>query len=634
MIMNDVITEVPNPEKERSKWGIGCAVGGVVILCLLVFVVVGGFGWLLTMFGGEATVLSMDISTPSEPVTAGDEFTIDVILTNGGEKNVSVNAILLPNSLLDNVRLLSVDPAGALGVTDGTQTAFDYNMTIAPTGRERVVFRFEAVNPVNITGQVTVDTNLENTSVPMSLVIAPGEIEAVSEPTSTAQLPLAGDVIPYRAVVQIIALINLNGQVIEGWTGSGTVISEDGLILTNAHVVLSDRFYDVVDLMVSITTEQDQPPVPLFYADVLQADANLDLAVIKVRSDITGGPANFSALGIEPVKIGRAESLQLGDPIIILGYPGIGGETITLTRGEVSGFTSEAPYGNRAFIKTSATIAGGNSGGLAATPQGEIIGVPTQVGSGDLDGAIVDCRPLADTNRDGVIDERDNCVPTGGFINALRPVNLAQPMIDAALAGQVAILEEPTTQEPQDYEQEGEVVLFDEFLDNRNNWFLSEFNEGLVDIQSGQLAITVTVEKTYIYTTMPQVYSDLILVVDARVLQATGDGDFGFICGYVDDRNYSVLEISEDGYYAIWTLLNDEEVWIVDWTPSDMISNVGTYTLAAYCGADGYALAVDDILLVDVDSTYYRPGGVGLFTGTWSQPNIRVGFTDFAILLP
>jgi hypothetical protein len=55
----------------------------------------------------------------------------------------------------------------------------------------------------------------------------------------------------------------------------------------------------------------------------------------------------------------------LGESIVILGYPVIGGGTITLTRGEVSGFTAEEPFGNRAFIKTSGTIAGGNSGGLA-----------------------------------------------------------------------------------------------------------------------------------------------------------------------------------------------------------------------------------------------------------------------------
>jgi hypothetical protein len=339
-------------------------------------------------------------------------------------------------------------------------------------------------------------------------------------------------------------------------------------------------------------------------------------------------------LGIEPVRIGEAESLQLGDPIIILGYPGIGGETITLTRGEVSGFTFQQGYGNRAFIKTSATIAGGNSGGLAATLQGEIIGVPTQVGSGDIAGAIVDCRPLADTNRDGVIDERDNCVPTGGFINALRPVNLAQPLLEFALAGQVAADEDHGSEEHQEYEHGGEVVLFDEFVDNRNNWNIGEYTHGRVDILDGQLVINVDKEQTYIFTYMPETYADLNMMVDVRVMQAAGDGDLGFLCGYVDQQNFTVLEVSEDGYFAIWTLINDQEIYLVDWTFSELIPASGSFTLSAYCGADGFSLAVNDTLLADVDGSYYQPGRVGLFTGTWNQPGIMVGFEAFEILEP
>ena len=623
-----------SPPKKRTGWVIGCAVAGLILLCLVTFVLVGGIAWFSSMFAGEQSGLTVEISAPTTAVSVDDVFQIQVTLTNDGEKNVTISEILLPNILLENAQVLGVEPAGTLGVSDGSQTAFEFDMTIAPTGREMVIFSFQATNPVNVSGELDVNTGTAVISTPLQVVVAAGETDPAADAAASPPPVMMGDVIPYRAVVQIIAIINLNGQFIEGWTGSGTVISEDGLILTNAHVVLSDRFFDVVDLMVSITTEQDRPPEPMFYADVVQGDVGLDLAVIKVRSDLNGAPVNFSEMGIEPVRIGRAESLQLGDPIIILGYPGIGGETITLTRGEVSGFTSEAPYGNRAFIKTSATIAGGNSGGLAATPQGEIIGVPTQVGSGDLEGAIVDCRPLADTNRDGVIDERDNCVPTGGFINALRPVNLAQPMIDAALAGEVAIVEKPVSSQPQEYEHEGDMVMFDEFVDNRNNWFTGDFTEGWVDILDGQLVINVDVENTYIYTTMSEIQSDLIMVVDARVLQATGDGDFGFICGYLDDQNYTVLEISEDGYYSIWALVNNEEISVVDWTPSEVISTSGTITLAAYCGSDGFALAVNDALLVDVDADHYKPGLVGLFTGTWNQPNIRVGFDDFAILEP
>jgi S1-C subfamily serine protease len=627
------MAENPNqstPPKNRTVWVIGCGVLAIIVVCLLVFVLVGGFAWLLSVFESESDGLVVVVDTPTANVRVGDIFFIEVSMTNDGIKNVIFTEIRLPNTLLENAQVIAVDPAGSMG----PQGSFTYDMTIAPTGRETVVFSLEALTPTNITGEVEVQTGKTVISSPIRIIISPALVEEVEIEETPPPALLTGDVIPYRAVVQIIAIINLNGQLVQGWTGSGTVISEDGLILTNAHVVFSDRFFDVVDLVVSITTAQDQPPEPMFFADVVQGDARLDLAVIKLRTDLDGNPVNFSALEIEPVKIGQAESLQLGDPIVILGYPGIGGETITLTRGEVSGFTAEAPYGNRAFIKTSATIAGGNSGGLAATPQGEIIGIPTQVGSGELEGVIVDCRPLADTNRDGMIDERDNCVPTGGFINALRPINLAQPLIEAAIAGQVAIIEEEDPEDPQEMEPEGELVLYDDFSDNRNGWFVGDFEEGWVEIADGELMINVDKEKTFIFSTIPEEFANVIMAVDVRVLQPAGDGDFGFICGYMDDQNYTVLEISEDGFYTIWSLVNDEEIYLVEWTASDMIPSSGTVTLAAYCGSDGFALAVDGNLLADVDASNYNPGQVGLFTGTWSQANIRVGFDEFAIFEP
>ena len=81
-----------------------------------------------------------------------------------------------------------------------------------------------------------------------------------------------------------------------------------------------------------------------------------------------------------------------------------------------------------------ATIAGGNSGGLAVNDSGTIIGIPTQASSG-ANGQITDCRVVQDTNNDGRLDDNDTCIPIGGFINALRPVNLALALIRAAQSG-------------------------------------------------------------------------------------------------------------------------------------------------------------------------------------------------------
>jgi hypothetical protein len=73
---------------------------------------------------------------------------------------------------------------------------------------------------------------------------------------------------------------------------------------------------------------------------------------------------------------------------------------------------------------------------MAVNAAGELIGVPTRASAGGPEGDIVDCRPVVDTNRDGVIDDSDTCVPIGGFINGLRPVNLARPLIASAERGE------------------------------------------------------------------------------------------------------------------------------------------------------------------------------------------------------
>ena len=72
---------------------------------------------------------------------------------------------------------------------------------------------------------------------------------------------------------------------------------------------------------------------------------------------------------------------------------------------------------------------------MAASDLGYIIGVPTSASAG-TGGNVTDCRVVQDTNGDGQLDSRDTCIPIGGFINGLRPVNLALPLIKAAQSGQ------------------------------------------------------------------------------------------------------------------------------------------------------------------------------------------------------
>ncbi len=183
-----------------------------------------------------------------------------------------------------------------------------------------------------------------------------------------------------------------------------------------------------------MTKKSDEPPVPVFLAGVVQASKELDLAVLQIRSDLSGKDLDPSTLGLPNVPLGDSDELELGDTLNIFGYPGIGGKNITYTAGPVSGFDTDPNFKGRAWIKTSASISGGNSGGTAVTDDGLLVGIPTQGGSASANAA-VDCRAVADTNRDGKLDDKDTCVPAGGFINSLRSVNAAKSLIEAAQDG-------------------------------------------------------------------------------------------------------------------------------------------------------------------------------------------------------
>ncbi len=262
----------------------------------------------------------------------------------------------------------------------------------------------------------------------------------------------------WRAVVQLgpIALVKNNRGKQEvrffGW-GSGTVLTRDGLILTNYHVVdvsdlvkqaRNDRNIRILEgkMVVLFTRQPDQPPVAMFIADVVDALPDLDLAVVRITSDLSGQEIDPDSLDLPFIELGDSDTVEIEDVLRIYGYPTIGGNTITFTRGNVSGFDSERGVKGRAWIKTDATISGGNSGGTALNDAGQLVGVPTQAAVSSAQN-VTDCRRIQDTNGDGRIDDSDTCIPIGGFINALRPVNLAREMIEAALSERSAGPDDP-----------------------------------------------------------------------------------------------------------------------------------------------------------------------------------------------
>ena len=263
---------------------------------------------------------------------------------------------------------------------------------------------------------------------------AEAEPEVPVEMPDDFDLAVGADVAP-RGIEELalstVQLVGLDDERVAQCAGSGVIVGADGTILTNAHVVTSGDGCRFTSIGVGVTVNSGSPPELEYVAEVAKLDLALDLAVLRISGPLDPSSDVPWPRAFPPAPLGDSDTVELGDVVRVLGYPVIGGDTITLTTGSVSGFTSQVGVGNRALIKTDATISAGNSGGLAIDPEGRVIGIPTKARASES-GPAIDCRPLSDTNDDGAIDEGDNCVPVGGFLNGVRPINLALPVLRAA----------------------------------------------------------------------------------------------------------------------------------------------------------------------------------------------------------
>ena len=138
--------------------------------------------------------------------------------------------------------------------------------------------------------------------------------------------------------------------------GSGFIISADGLVLTNAHVVR-----DAKEVMVKLSDRRE------FKVKVLGADPTTDIAVLRI-----------DAKNLPIVRLGDAQQLQVGDPVLAIGSP-FGFEQ-TATQGIVSAKGRSLP-GDAAvpFIQTDAAVNPGNSGGPLFDGTGAVVGINAQI---------------------------------------------------------------------------------------------------------------------------------------------------------------------------------------------------------------------------------------------------------------
>ncbi len=218
-----------------------------------------------------------------------------------------------------------------------------------------------------------------------------------------------------RATVHVVVPIDGEDGVYS--TGSGTVLDADrGLILTNFHVMADvegngDLYNEDGIAIIGVSPDNLRgTPVYKYVAELVRGTEEWDLAVLRIVGLLDDSQAALPAnLGLIAIERGDSEELLPGDKLAVVGYPGLGGSSITFTEGVVAGFLDENEDGVYEWIKTDTEINQGNSGGLTINNEGDFVGVPT----------------MFRFNTDG-----------GGKLSLVRPGSIALDFYDSAALGQ------------------------------------------------------------------------------------------------------------------------------------------------------------------------------------------------------
>ncbi len=155
------------------------------------------------------------------------------------------------------------------------------------------------------------------------------------------------------SIVEVHTYGSSNHRDLSG-TGSGIIISEDGYILTNAHVVQGESFEVLLD-------DEEE-----YDATLVGSDTKTDLAVLRIHAD-----------GLTAAVLGDSDETYVGENVVAIGNPA--GLTNTVTKGIVSAIGRQVRADSSSFkmecIQTDAAISPGNSGGALVNMYGQVIGI-------------------------------------------------------------------------------------------------------------------------------------------------------------------------------------------------------------------------------------------------------------------
>lgn len=158
----------------------------------------------------------------------------------------------------------------------------------------------------------------------------------------------------YAQNVDGIVYITIEDIFGDVYFGAGSILTEDGVILTNYHII------EGAEKVVVTTSAGDH----YLANEILATDEHMDITFLKINAE-----------GLSPIPIGDSDKMKVGDKTLVIGHPE--GILNTLSIGNVSGIQYYDDIGHGKQMQITNPISGGNSGGAVLNEYGELVAVPS-----------------------------------------------------------------------------------------------------------------------------------------------------------------------------------------------------------------------------------------------------------------
>lgn len=180
--------------------------------------------------------------------------------------------------------------------------------------------------------------------------------QVLSLATSEGKTALSSEEVAAKVIPSVVCIQSLNGQMQVASEGSGIIITGDGYIVTNAHVVSGASYLKVV-----LSSDE------VLEAKLVGMDEITDLAVVKIEKT-----------GLTPAEFANSDEVNVGEDVMAIGNPGGLEFSSSVTKGIASAVNRQFEISdgyNMNTIQTDAAINPGNSGGPLVNMQGQVIGI-------------------------------------------------------------------------------------------------------------------------------------------------------------------------------------------------------------------------------------------------------------------